>query len=84
MSGKRHSPAIRAVPSFRRLIVRLLGDEAGQDVIEYGLLAAFIGTVGILTWQAITTQIGTHYSGWNSSIQSRSLCTPDPGGGGCP
>ena len=71
--------------SVRGLLLRLLKDDRGQDLIEYGLLGAFIGTVGILAWQAISVQIGTHYTGWDTSVQSRSLCTPDPNlGGGCP
>jgi len=69
--------------SVRQLIVRLFRDESGQDIIEYGLLGAFIGTVGILAWQGISAQIGIHYSGWNTGVQGLSACTPDPGGGGC-
>jgi Flp pilus assembly pilin Flp len=69
--------------SARDLIARFVQDENGQDIIEYGLLAAFIGVVGILAWQSISGQISAHYTGWDTAIQTRSACTPDPGGGGC-
>jgi Flp pilus assembly pilin Flp len=62
-------------------------DESAQDLIEYGLLSAFIGVVGIIAWYNIGTAIGVKYSGWDSGVQTLSTCTPDPvvnGGGGCP
>lgn len=82
-------PAARSGPfsleaSVSRLIVRLVREETGQDVIEYALLSAFIGTVGILAWQGIGAGIGTAYNGWDGGVQGISACTPDPGGGGCP
>jgi Flp pilus assembly pilin Flp len=68
---------------MRRLIVRFLREECGQDIIEYALLGAFIGTVGIVAWQNIGVGIANHYSGWDAGVQNLSACTPDPGGGGC-
>ena len=65
-------------------LVRFLRDESGQDVVEYGLLAAFIGTVGVLAWTNITAGIATKYVGWDTGVQKLSACTPDPGGLGCP
>ena len=67
-----------------RLLMRLLLDESGQDIIEYALLTAFIGTVGVLAWVNIKSGLGNAYSGWGSGVQTLSACTPDPGGGGCP
>ena len=67
-----------------RLFSRLLIDEDGQDLIEYALLAAFIGTVGVLAWQSIGVGIFEAYGGWDTGVQGLSGCTPDPGGGGCP
>ena len=72
--------------SIGRLIVRFFLDERGQDVVEYALLAAFIGAVGVLAWQGVRAGIGSAYVGWDSGIQGISDCTPDPaanGGGGC-
>lgn len=67
-------------------VSRFVREDDGQDLIEYGLLAAFIGTVGIVAWMNIQNQIGLHYAGWGTSVGSLSRCTPDPvllGGGGC-
>jgi Flp pilus assembly pilin Flp len=67
-----------------QLLERLLREESGQDILEYALLGAFIGTVGILAWQNIGAGIFRAYTGWDTNIQRLSACTPDPGGGGCP
>jgi len=69
--------------SIRRLIARLCVEDAGQDIIEYGLLAAGIGLLGVVAWTNIRTRVGTVYVGLDSGIQGLSSCTPDPGGGGC-
>jgi Flp pilus assembly pilin Flp len=66
---------------MRRLAMRLLREECGQDIVEYALLAAFIGTVGILTWQSIGVGIGSKYLGWDTGVQGL-YSPPDPGGGG--
>ena len=65
-----------------RLIARFVRDDDGQDLVEYALLTAAIGVVGILAWRGISTAVGNGFTGWGSSIQSRSLTTPDPGAGG--
>lgn len=64
-------------------VSRFLRDETGQDLIEYALLAAFIGIVGVVTWQAIGSGIFNDYIGWDAGVQNLSGCTPDPGGAGC-
>jgi Flp pilus assembly pilin Flp len=64
--------------TMRRLIARFLREECGQDVIEYALLGAFIGIVGIVTWQSIGVGVANHYSGWDTGVQTLSKCTPDP------
>jgi Flp pilus assembly pilin Flp len=66
---------------MRQLIIRLMREECGQDIVEYALLAAFIGTVGILTWQSIGVRIGGKYVGWDTGVQGLHS-PPDPGGGG--
>ena len=68
---------------MRTLMHAFIRDEAGQDLIEYALLAAFIGTMGIVAWQSIGTGIGNAYTAWDGGVQGLSACTPDPGGGGC-
>ena len=66
--------------TMQQLISRVLREECGQDVIEYALLAAFIGTVGIVAWQSIGTGIFNAYEGWDGGVQ-KLYSPPDPGGG---
>ena len=65
------------------LLKRLLSEDRGQDVIEYALLALFIGVCAVAAWQSIPGKIGLAYLGFDSGVQGISACTPDPGGGGC-
>ena len=71
------------VVDTQTILRRLWCDDDGQDVIEYALLSAFVGVIGVLAWQNIGTRLGTLYVGWDSGVQDLSRCTPDPGGGGC-
>jgi Flp pilus assembly pilin Flp len=67
-------------------LLRFVREESGQDIIEYALLSALIGVVGILIWQNIGSGLASAYTGWDTGVQSISSCTPDPiasGGGGC-
>ena len=65
------------------LIKRLLQDDAGSDLVEYGLLGVLVGIAAILIWQQLVTTVGTEYGRANTNVQTLSTCTPDPGGGGC-
>ena len=47
---------------MKNLIVRFVREEEGQDIIEYGLLAAFISVVAWLTLQAIGQDVTNMYS----------------------
>jgi pilus assembly protein Flp/PilA len=57
---------------MKQLIVRLIREDEGQDLIEYGLL------VGIITVAAIAfiTTIGTRVSGYFSSLASALPAAP--------
>ena len=66
-----------------QLIRQLWRDDAGQDLVEYGLLGALVGIAAILIWQQLVTTVGTEYTRANTNVQTFSACTPDPGGGGC-
>jgi Flp pilus assembly pilin Flp len=68
---------------FRVVLRRLLTDESGQDVIEYGLLGAIIGIASVVTWQLLRTAVNDVYVTADSDVQTVSACTPDPGGSGC-
>lgn len=54
---------------MRDLLIRFAIEDTGQDLIEYGLLAAVIGTVGILAWEAVRVELGSKYQNWDSGVQ---------------
>lgn len=53
---------------MRYLSVRLLRDEEGQDLIEYGLLAALISIVAVLAITNVGITLDTYYQGIPASI----------------
>lgn len=65
------------------MLLRLLRDEDGQDLIEYALLSAFIGICAVLVWANMPAVMQAAYNRWDTNVQSLSGCTPNPGGGGC-
>jgi len=64
------------------MLKRILREDDGQDLIEYALLSALIGIVGILVWTNIGGAINTTYTAWDTDVQGLSATTPDPIGGG--
>ena len=52
------------------LLRRLLRDEDGQDVIEYALLTAGIGLMGVVAWPAIAAGIGDAYQRFDTRTQN--------------
>ena len=54
--------------NMRRQFRRWFVEEAGQDLIEYALLAAFVGLAGLAGYSAISAAIGNNYTGTNSSV----------------
>lgn len=78
---------VRPVHGTETSAVReLVGDESGQDIVEYALLGALVGISAILIWQQLAVTVGNVYGeavAPNSGVQAVSACTPDPGGGGC-
>jgi len=60
------------------LLKQLLVEERGQDLIEYGLLAALIACVGVSVFPLIQGRLNAVYTGWGTAIQN--LWIPnDPG-----
>jgi Flp pilus assembly pilin Flp len=53
---------------MRLLCIRLVRDEHGQDLIEYGLLAALISIVAVLAITNVGTALDTYYQGIPASI----------------
>ena len=54
---------------MKKLVIRCLKEDCGQDIIEYALLSGLIATVGVLTWQNIGDTLGDKYSGWDGGVQ---------------
>ena len=55
---------------MRRLLVRGLRDECGQDLIEYALLAGFISLIAITAISSIGTQVDSWYQGYDATIKT--------------
>jgi hypothetical protein len=54
-------------------------DEGGQDVIEYALLASFLGFAAAVAVAALRTTMADTYKSWDDANQSDALVdTPDP------
>jgi Flp pilus assembly pilin Flp len=49
---------------------RFLREDKGQDMVEYGLLAAFISIVAILALQAIGPLVRTVYENVQAALES--------------
>ena len=67
-----------------RMLVRLVREEEGQDLIEYALLGVLVGIVSIAALQLLVIAVFNTYTSADAGVQGVSACTPDPGGGGCP
>jgi pilus assembly protein Flp/PilA len=55
---------------MKALLLKLVREEKGQDVIEYALLAAGISVVAVPTVPAIGTAVNNAYSNINTKVQS--------------
>ena len=64
---------------MRRGLRRFIFDDSGQDLIEYALLSALIGVVGILAWTNLGSAMNTTYNSWDDNAQCLSAYTPNPG-----
>jgi|tagenome__1003787_1003787.scaffolds.fasta_scaffold16920588_1 Flp pilus assembly pilin Flp len=65
---------------MKTLFRRLVHDDRGQDLIEYALLSALIGIVGIVAWTSVGSAIASTYGGWDTGAQGLSATMPDPAG----
>lgn len=60
-----------------RTLRRLLTDESGQDLIEYGLLCAFIGFAGLATFSGMGVTLQVAYDSWTAAADT-AVEMPDP------
>jgi Flp pilus assembly pilin Flp len=67
-----------AAPRSKPGVLSLLwSDESGQDLIEYMLLASFIGLASVLAFQFLGSTMKSVYEGWDSNVQNQ-WETPSP------
>ena len=57
---------------LKQLIVRLMNDEKGQDMVEYALLAGFIAVAAGAILPAVSTDISTIFSRMASVVNGAS------------
>ena len=67
-----------------RRLRRFVADDRAQDLVEYGLLVAFLALAGVVGVNALRTSLCVAYVTWNESGQGCSTM-PAPGStnGGC-
>ena len=53
---------------MRQFLRRLAGDEDGQDLIEYALLAALISVLAVVAITSVGTKLNTSYQNIEASI----------------
>ena len=54
----------------RLLLLSLIRDETGQDLIEYALLTTFIALFAAIGVSLFKTAINTTFSSWNAGINA--------------
>ena len=54
---------------MRSLFTRLRRDAGAQDLLEYALLVALVGLLGIAAWSLIRTNLGTRYQRYDTKTQ---------------
>jgi Flp pilus assembly pilin Flp len=58
---------------------RFLIEEDGQDILEYALLASFLGFSAVAGVNVIRAALNSTYSAWDAAGQSDALVVmPDP------
>jgi Flp pilus assembly pilin Flp len=62
----------------RAWLRRLLREDDGQDLVEYALLAAFVGLAGSAALSELETSLGVAYAGWDTATQALWVM-PEPG-----
>ena len=51
-------------------LAKFVGDESGQDLIEYALVAALIGLGAVVSIRGLSTKIGTAFTTIGTSLTS--------------
>ena len=57
---------------MKRMWARFIRQDEGQDLIEYGLLAAFISIIAIVAITSVGSSLQTTYTSFSSTIPAGS------------
>jgi Flp pilus assembly pilin Flp len=60
------------------MLMRLFHGDDAQDLVEYALLAAFVGLTALAAWTAMQNALQTGYINWDTGEQGLSATTPPP------
>ena len=63
--------------STTQLLLRLLREDSGQDLIEYALLTGTIGFAGVVGFNLLGGTIADVYTSWDTGVNSL-WEVPDP------
>jgi pilus assembly protein Flp/PilA len=55
---------------MKQMLVKLLRDESGQDLIEYALVAAIIGLAAVAAMSTLASNISNAFSAVGSKLSS--------------
>jgi Flp pilus assembly pilin Flp len=61
---------MKPIHNVATLIRRWVHERSGDDLIEYVLLASFVGLTGVLGFQLLSTNMNSVYSSWDTGVQS--------------
>ena len=53
-----------------RQLTRWFADERGDDLVEYALLAAVVGLVGVAAYAAVGGNMSAVYATWDAAVQA--------------
>ncbi|MHB1936242.1 MAG: Flp family type IVb pilin [Acidobacteriaceae bacterium] len=56
--------------NLKELLIRLVQEDSGQDLIEYALVAALIALGALVGMKALATDIGTAFNSVGSTLTS--------------
>ena len=56
--------------NLNHLLINLVHDESGQDLIEYALAAALIGLAAVSSMRALATAIGNAFTSIGTQLTS--------------
>ena len=53
---------------MKQILINLLNDDSGQDLIEYALVAGLIGLGAVAVMKSLSTSVGTAFSTISTSL----------------